>query len=116
LGLQVLILIFGHSKTGPSHHPAATAIFVQLGFIAMPGEPHTATEIARMIKERAVVELGPWPIDLQLFIFGTSSGWTCGLSPATQAGDAQYRGGVLVIARELQLTISLIRTENPPAL
>jgi hypothetical protein len=79
------------------------------GLIWMNGEPKTATEIARMIKERAYIELGPWPIDLQLFIFGTSSGWKCGLSPATQTADSEYRGGVLVIAKELQLTVTLLR-------
>jgi hypothetical protein len=32
----------------------------------------TASEIARLIKGRAYLSLGPWPIDLQLFIFGTT--------------------------------------------
>jgi hypothetical protein len=66
----------------------------------MVEEPKTATEIARMIKERAYVELGPWPVDLQLIIFSTTSGWRCGLSPATQTSDdARYREAVLKIAR-----------------
>jgi hypothetical protein len=85
-------------------------------------EPKTANEIARMIKERAYVLLGPWPVDLQLVIFGTTFGWRCGLSPATQAsGDAKYREAVLEIAKELQSTVSLVRQggsgaekEDPP--
>jgi hypothetical protein len=95
-------------------------------FFAAPGipmveEPKTATEIARMIKERAYVQVGPWPVDLQLIIFSTRSGWLCGLSPATQTSDdARYREAVLKIARELQSTVALVRdgasdsdTEDP---
>jgi hypothetical protein len=89
----------------------------------MVEEPKTATEIARLIKERAYLQLGPWPVDLQLIIFSTTFGWRCGLSPATQtSGDAVYRDAVLEIARELQSTVSLVREgasdtdkENPPA-
>jgi hypothetical protein len=85
----------------------------------MVEEPKTATEIARMIKERAYILLGPWPIDLQLIIFSTTFGWRCGLSPATQtSGDAKYRNAVLEIARELQSTVSLVRdgpTDDEPS-
>jgi hypothetical protein len=91
--------------------------------IVMVEEPKTATEIARMIKERAYLVLGPWPVDLQLMIFSTTSGWRCGLSPATQTSDdAKYREAVLKIARELQSTVALGREgssgtdkEDPPA-
>jgi hypothetical protein len=73
----------------------------------------TASEIARMIKERAYRLLGPWPADLQLIIFNTTFGWRCGLSPATQAsGEAKYREAVLEIAKELQSTVSLVRPEG----
>ena len=76
----------------------------------MVEEPKTATEIARMIKERAYIQLGPWPVDLELIIFSTTFGWRCGLSPATQtSGDAKYRDAVLEIAKELQSTVSLVR-------
>jgi hypothetical protein len=94
------------------------------GLSLMTEEPKTATEIVRMIKEQAYLSLGPWPIDLQIFIFGTTSGWRCGLSPATQASDSEYREAVLKIARGLQSTVSLIRRpeagteadkEDPPA-
>ena len=89
----------------------------------MVEEPKTATEIARLIKERAFILLGPWPVDLQLIIFSTTSGWRCGLSPATQTSDdARYREAVLKIARELQPTVTLVREgasdsdeEDPPA-
>jgi hypothetical protein len=52
----------------------------------MVEEPKTATEIARLIKERAYIQLGPWPVDLQLIIFSTAFGWRCGLS-----GDPNIR-------------------------
>jgi hypothetical protein len=89
----------------------------------MVEEPKTATEIARLIKERAFILLGPWPVDLQLIIFSTTSGWRCGLSTATQTSDdARYREAVLKIARELQPTVTLVREaasdsdeEDPPA-
>ena len=86
----------------------------------MVEEPKTATEIARLIKERAYIQLGPWPVDLQLIIFSTTSGWRCGLSPATQTSDdARYREAVLKIARELHLTVRLVDSEadtkDPPA-
>jgi hypothetical protein len=52
-----------------------------------------------MIKEPAYVQLGPWPVDLQLIIFSTRSGWRCGLSPAAQTSDdSRYRETVLKIA------------------
>jgi hypothetical protein len=78
----------------------------------MTDEPKTAREIVRMIKEQAYLSLGPWPIDLQIFIFGTTSGWRCGLSPATQASVTEYREAVLQIAKELQSTATLIRPEG----
>jgi hypothetical protein len=82
----------------------------------MVEEPKTATEIARLIKERAYFQLGPWPVDLQLIIFSTTFGWRCGLSPATQtSGDAVYRDAVLEIARKLQLTVRLVDKKDPPA-
>ena len=89
----------------------------------MVEEPKTATEIARLIKERAYIQLGPWPVDLQLIIFSTTSGWRCGLSPEAQSSeDARYREAVLKIARELQSTVALGREgssgpdkEDPPA-
>ena len=89
----------------------------------MVEEPKTATEIARLIKERAYIQLGPWPVDLQLIIFSTAFGWRCGLSPATQTSDdAKDREAVLKIARELQSTVALGREgssgpdkEDPPA-
>ena len=85
----------------------------------MVEEPKTATEIARLIKERAYTQLVRWPVDLQLIIFSTTFGWRCGLSPATQtSGDASYRDAVLEIARELQSTVRLVDSEadkkNPP--
>jgi hypothetical protein len=69
----------------------------------------TASDIARTIKEQANLSLGPWPRDLQLFIFGTQSGWKCGLSPAMQASDVDYREAVLQIAMGLQETVSMVR-------
>jgi hypothetical protein len=42
--------------------------------ILMVEEPKTATEIARLIKERAYIQLGRWPVDLQLSIFSTTFG------------------------------------------
>ena len=75
----------------------------------MADEIRTATQIALAIKEQAAMSLGPWPRDLELFIFGTKSGWSCGLSPATQASDIEYREGVLQIARGLQKKIQLVR-------
>ena len=60
------------------------------------------SEIARLITEQAVVSLGPWPRDLELFIFVSTTGWSCGLSPATQVSEVEYREGVLKIAREMQ--------------
>jgi hypothetical protein len=78
----------------------------------MSEEPKTAREIARLIKEQAYLSLGPWPNDLQLIIFNTTSGWRCGLSPATQACDTEYREAVLQIAKELQSTVSLVRSPD----
>jgi hypothetical protein len=67
----------------------------------------TAGEIAGLIRARASSSLGPWPHDLQIYIFAEKPEWRCGLSPATQASDVEYREGVLRIAKELQSTIKL---------
>jgi hypothetical protein len=75
----------------------------------MADETKTASQIALAIKEQAVLSLGPWPLDLELFIFGAKGGWKVGLSPAAQASDITYRQGVMEIARELQKTIQLVR-------
>jgi hypothetical protein len=68
----------------------------------MADEAKLPAEIAGLIKEQAVVSLGPWPRDLELLIFVSKAGWSCGLSPATQVSDVEYREGVLKIAREMQ--------------
>jgi hypothetical protein len=97
------------------NYPAATVIFSARHFWRAPlmtKDLKTASDIARMIKEKANLSLGPWPRDLQLFIFDTKSGWKCGLSPATQASDSEYREAVLQIARELQSTVSLVRSPD----
>jgi hypothetical protein len=75
----------------------------------MADDVMTAPQIAEAIKDQAALSLGPWPRDLQLFIFGSKAGWRCGLSPATQTSDIKYREGVLQIARELQQKIQLVR-------
>ena len=75
----------------------------------MADDVKTAREIADAIKEQATPSLGPWPRDLELFIFGAKAGWICGLSPATQTSDIEYREGVLQIARDLQRKIQLVR-------
>jgi hypothetical protein len=75
----------------------------------MTDELRTAGEIADMIKARATSSLGPWPRDLQLYIFGDNPEWRCSLSPAMQESDVEYREGVLGIATELQRTIKLAR-------
>jgi hypothetical protein len=75
----------------------------------MPYELKTAREIADAITEQAYQSLGPWPRDLELFIFGGQAGWTCGMSPATTISDQKYREGVLQIARELKKQIQLVR-------
>jgi hypothetical protein len=75
----------------------------------MSDEIKTAREIADAIKEQAVASLGPWPRDLDLFIFGAKAGWSCGLSPTTQTSEIEYREGVLQIARELQKQFQLPR-------
>jgi hypothetical protein len=73
----------------------------------MGEEIKTAHEIADAIKEQANLSLGPWPRDLELFIFGTKGSWNCGLSPATQTSEIEYREGVLQIARGLQKLFQL---------
>jgi hypothetical protein len=68
----------------------------------MTDEAKFPAEIGRLIREQAEVSLGPWPRDLQLFIFVSTTGWSCGLSPAPQVSEVEYREGVLKIAREMQ--------------
>jgi hypothetical protein len=81
--------------------------------VFMTEDPKTAREIVRMIKAQAYLSLGPWPIDLQIFIFGTTSGWRCGLSPAALASETEYREAVLQIAKELQSSpVTLVRPED----
>jgi hypothetical protein len=69
----------------------------------------TAPEIARMVREEAALTLGPWPRNLELFIFVRKSEWKCGLSPAEQGSNIQYREGVLQIAKRLQETVRVVR-------
>jgi hypothetical protein len=58
----------------------------------MSDEAKDAAEIASMIKEQAILSLGPWPADLKLLIFERGSEWSCGLSPALQTSDVLSRG------------------------
>ena len=75
----------------------------------MTNHVRTASEIAGLIKARASSSLGPWPHDLQIYIFAEKPEWRWSLSPATQASDVEYREGVLLIAKELQSTIKLMQ-------
>jgi hypothetical protein len=75
----------------------------------MTDQLRTAGEIAGLIRARASSSFGPWPHDLQIYIFAENPQWRCGLSPATQASDVEYREGVLRIAKELQKTIKLVQ-------
>jgi hypothetical protein len=68
----------------------------------MTDEAKLPAEIAHLIQEQAVASLGPWPRDLELFIFVSKVGWSCGLSPATQVSEIEYREGVLKIVREMK--------------
>jgi hypothetical protein len=65
----------------------------------------SVSAIARLIKQRAIDTMGPWPRELELLVFCVGSEWKCGLSPATQHVDIEYREGVLRIARDLQETV-----------
>ena len=63
-------------------------------------------EIAGLIKDQAVLTLGPWPRDLQLLVFVTKAEWAAGsvrplISAMRGIGDS-----VLQIAREFQKTIA----------
>jgi hypothetical protein len=75
----------------------------------MSEDVKTTAQIAQMIREQAELSLGPWPRDLELFIFARKSEWKCGFSPATQSSDIEYREGVLRIARRLQETVRVPR-------
>jgi hypothetical protein len=75
-------------------------------FFGLDNEAKTATELAAIIKEQAILSLGPWPEDLQLMILGRGSRWSCGLSPTIRTSYAVYREGVLQIARALQKVVS----------
>jgi hypothetical protein len=75
----------------------------------MTNHLRTASEIAGLIKARAITSLGPWPRDLQISIFGVSPEWRCSLSPAMQASDIEYRDGVLGIAKALQRAVKLMQ-------
>jgi hypothetical protein len=74
----------------------------------MDENPQTISGIARLIKQRTIDSLGPWPRELELLIFCVGSEWKCGLSAATQDFDLEYREGVLQIARELQGTVRVV--------
>jgi hypothetical protein len=52
--------------------PGCDGHFLAHSGVLMVEEPKTATEIVRMIKERAYIQLGPWPVDLELIIFSTT--------------------------------------------
>jgi hypothetical protein len=56
-----------------------------------------------------VVSLGPWPRDLELVIFVSNAGWCCGLSPATQASDVEYREGAIPQSNSGNYSVKLRR-------
>jgi hypothetical protein len=112
---------------GRRAYSAATAIFRHDFFGTAFDDQRSENRQRHCPNDQGAADLsdGPWPRDLQLFIFGTESGWKCGLSPVTQASDSKYREAVLRIVRELQSAVSLIRPnasqeapdhkKNPPA-
>jgi hypothetical protein len=68
----------------------------------------SATELAALIRAECARTLArPWPTDLELLIFSTPSGWKCGLTPAQNGDDVEYRDTALQIASQLQKAFRL---------
>jgi hypothetical protein len=67
----------------------------------------TPNEIARLIVVEAVRQIGPWPDNLDVFIFRTDHGWECLVTPTGDPCEAAYREEILEIGRTLEQSITL---------
>jgi hypothetical protein len=67
----------------------------------------TPTEITRLILAEAVRQIGPWPSNLDVFVFRTDDGWECLVTPTCDPREATYREEVLEIGRSLEQSIRL---------
>jgi hypothetical protein len=69
-----------------------------------------ATAIVRMIKEGAVSLMGPWPRDIEVFIFSVGQNkWRWGFSPVTHPSEANYVAKANEIAASVRERYDILR-------
>jgi hypothetical protein len=69
-----------------------------------------ATTLVRLIKEGAVALMGPWPKDIEIFIFSLSQNkWRCGFSPITHPSEAFYVAKAHEVANAVRERFDIVR-------
>jgi hypothetical protein len=75
-----------------------------------------ATSLVRMIKEGAVSLMGPWPQDIEIFIFSVGQNqWRWGFSPVTHPGEAIYLAKANEIAASVRERYDILREVYQPS-
>ena len=69
-----------------------------------------ATALARLIKEEAQSLMGPWPKDVEIFIFSIGANhWRWGFSPITHPSEALYLAKANEIAAAVRVRFDIMR-------
>lgn len=64
-------------------------------------------EITRLVLAEATRQIGPWPTNLDIFVYRTGESWKCLVTPTNNPDELTYRRAVLKLGRKLEKTIKL---------
>jgi hypothetical protein len=67
----------------------------------------TSNEIIQTIASEVVRQLGPWPSDLDIFVFRIACGWECLITQTDDPIASRYRAAALRIGKDLEVIITL---------
>lgn len=67
----------------------------------------TPTEIIRMISAEATRLIGPWPSNLDIFVFRVDDSWECLITPTNNPTEAKFRDVALQIGLSLERIFKL---------
>ncbi|WP_441279250.1 hypothetical protein AB7783_26630 [Tardiphaga sp. 172_B4_N1_3] len=67
----------------------------------------TSNEIIQTIASEVVCRFGPWPTDLDIFVFRIACGWECLITQTDDPVASGYRAAALKIGKALEVVITL---------
>ncbi|CAN5479331.1 hypothetical protein BH10PLA2_BH10PLA2_36470 [soil metagenome] len=67
----------------------------------------TPGELTQLILAKSVQKFGPWPSNLDVFVYRTDSGWEYVITPTNDPAELSYCRKVLRLGRKLEKMVRL---------